>query len=493
MMVRVEWPLHVVRRVAFGAATAVVLALVGWFAASWIQESRARCADGVVERGPDHECVGVTDGSYRFAKHLGAVEKKIMEENRRVEKNAGDEPYVSVAYMTSFTLTGDDSNSEESIRRELEGAYLAQYRHNRGDLSASPKLRLLIANPGSRSAHWRHTTDELIKRKGGKDRLVAVAGLGPSTDENLAALKRLSEHGIAMVASTMTATNIRDISGFVRVTPTNVDEAYAAAAYLKRQKVRTAVVVQDVAKGNLYATTLGTAFTQAFPDKAGHRLVAERMTYDSSVHGAWENELRYMPGQLCDQKPQVVYFAGRGMHLTHFLDAIANRSCQTQQFTVIAGDDTTNLTAKQLAHAAATGVRVLYTGLAHPDMHRSAPATVSAPSAAYFQKGGLLDQWFPNDPRDDGQAIMAHDAVLTAGHGIQMAARWQGNVTGDAVARMFHQMDGRQQVAGASGFISFQNNGNPRNKAVPILSLTKDGRAEFVEVSAARGKPPEAQ
>ncbi|WP_431773845.1 ABC transporter substrate-binding protein [Streptomyces cucumeris] len=492
-MPRLEWPLHIVRRVIVGVVVVAVLAVAVPLTAHWIQEKRSRCAAGVVKLGDGGECVGVTDGSYAFAGHLGAVEKKIKAENDRVTAGADKDPYVSVAYMTSFTLTDDDSNSEESVRHELEGAYLAQYRHNRGDLSSTPKIKLLIANTGSNAAHWAHTTDELIGRTGAPDHLVAVTGLGPSTDRTLEALRRLSDHGLALVASTMTATNIKGINGFVRVSPTNVDEAQAASAYLKQQKIRTAVVVQDDAESNYYAKTLGDAFTDVFQDTKGHRLVADRMTYDSSVRSAWQNELRYMPGQLCDQKPQVVYFAGRGRHLTRFLDSLANRPCQGRKFTVIAGDDTSNLTARQLAHAAESGVRVLYTGLAHPDMWRQDPLHVSGPSARHFQPDGSLDRWFPNDPRYDGQAIMAHDAVLTAAHGIQMAAGWQGEVTGDAVARMFHQMDGRQQVAGASGFISFRNDGNPRNKAVPILHLTRTGRAELLEVSAPRGEPPRKQ
>ncbi|GGZ45574.1 branched-chain amino acid ABC transporter substrate-binding protein [Streptomyces subrutilus] len=492
-MVRLEWPLHVVRRVAVAVAAAVVAGAALWLGVGWLQERLSTCAEGVVERGARDECVGVTDGAYAFAPDLDEVRKKIREENARVLAAADREPYVSVAYLTSFTTTADDSNSAEGVRHELQGAYLAQYRHNRGDLSATPKIRLLIANAGSRSAQWRYTVDELIARKGAPDRLVAVAGLGPSTDENLAAVRRLSENGIAMVGATMTATDIQNIDGFVRVAPTNVDEAYAAAGFLKRRGSATAVVIQDVAQGNLYASTLGTAFTEAFQDGAQHKLVAERMTYDSSVGSAWQNELRYMPGQLCLQRPQVVYFAGRGRQLTHFLDALSNRSCTEQKFTVFTGDDTTNLTAEQIAHAAETGVEVLYTGLSHPDMYRTSPQAVSAPSAKNFQPGGLLDQWFPRDPRYDGGALMGHDAVLAAAQGIQMAARWQGKVDGAAVGRMFHQMDGSQQVAGASGFISFQNNGNPRNKAVPILRLTAAGQAEFVEVSAAEGKPPEQQ
>ncbi|MGW6602719.1 ABC transporter substrate-binding protein [Streptomyces sp. NPDC055036] len=495
-MVRLEWPLHIVRRVVIGVVVVAVLAVAVPLGVRWIGEVRARCADGVVERGEDKECVGVTDGSYHFTERLAEVVKKIERENDEVSKEAEKEPYVSVAYLTSFTLTNDDSNSEDSVRHELEGAYLAQYRHNRGDLASSPKIRLLIANSGSSSAHWEHTVDELIDRKDSPDKLVAVTGLGPSTARNLAALKKLSTSGLATVASTMTATNIQDITDFVRVSPTNVDEAYAAAAYLKRStELRTAVVVQDAAESNLYADTLGTAFTDAFPDeKTGHRLVAERMTFDSSVPGgAWKNELRFFPAQLCDTRPQVIYFAGRGRHLTNFLDALANRSCTDHTFTVLAGDDTSNLDREQIAHAVETGVQVFYTGLAHRDMWRADPGRVSEQSARYFQEGGLLDEWFPGDDRYDGQDLMAHDAVLTAAEGVRMAASGPGAVTGRTVGRMFQQMNGPQRVAGASGFISFQSNGNPRDKAVPILSLNARGRAELVEVSSAEGKPSEGQ
>ncbi|MEU2212435.1 ABC transporter substrate-binding protein [Streptomyces hygroscopicus] len=377
-MPRLEWPLHIVRRVVIGVIVLAVLAVAVPLTVNWLGDRRARCGDGVVKMGDDRECVGVTDGSYIFADHLGPVEKKIKAENDQVEKD-GDK-YVSVAYMTSFTLTEDDSNSEESVRHELEGAYLAQYRHNRGDLSSSPKIKLLIANMGSRAARWEHTVDELIDRKTSDDKLVAVTGLGPSDTQNIDALRRLSDNGLALVASTMTATNIEGIKGLVRVSPTNVDEAYAASAYLKKEQVRRAVVVQDDAQDNYYAKTLGDAFTKVFQDIKGHQLVSDRMSYDSSVP-AWRNELRWMPGQLCDLKPEAVFFAGRGKHLTRFLDAIANRPCQNREFMVITGDDTTNLTADDLAHAAESKVRVLYTGLAHPDMWRKDPDSVSPPSA----------------------------------------------------------------------------------------------------------------
>ncbi|MEK0097419.1 branched-chain amino acid ABC transporter substrate-binding protein [Streptomyces sp. A475] len=485
-----EWSWRTVKLVAAGVALAVVLSVAGFVIVGKVSDARARCADGVTHLDPGRECVGVTDGSYTFAGHLKRVEKKIEEENKRVYQHRGTDPYVTVAYLTSFTVTDDDSNSEDSVRHELEGAYLAQVRHNTGDLAASPKIRLLVANTGSGARHWEHTVDELIARKGTPDRLVAVAGLGPSTGPDVAALRKLSRSGIATVSSIMTATDIKGIQGFVRVAPTNADEARAGAAYLKRQKnkYRTAVVIQDADKDDLYASTLGDAFSAEYPDKK-HRLVADRITYDSSVPSAWPNELHYTAEQLCGERPDVVYFAGRGRHLSHFLNALANRTCQSRNFTVLTGDDTTNLTPKELDAAARTGVTMLYTGLAHADMWRNDPGAVSGPSAGSFQPGGALDKWFPDDTRYDGQDIMGHDAVLTAAQAIRMASNWQGEVTGRSVGRMFLQLDGDRKVPGASGFLSFKDNGDPRDKAVPILRLTPKGESELVDVSAPGGEP----
>ncbi|MCF3961081.1 ABC transporter substrate-binding protein [Streptomyces fuscigenes] len=490
---RIEWPLHVVRRVAVSVALAAVVAVGGYFGVSWYQRADARCADGVVKQGPAHECVGVTDGSYAFADDLKGVEGRIRKENARVAKEAGGD-YVSIAYMTTMTLTAQDSNSRESIRHELEGAYLAQYRHNRGDIKAAPPVRLLIANTGSEAAYWKHTVGELVARRD-EDHLVAVTGLGPSTGADLAAVRELSRHRLALVASTMTADNITNIKNLVRVTPTNTDEARAAAAYLKSSNAyRTAAVVQDAAAGNLYASSLGKAFVAAYPD-AHHALVRGKavQTYDSSVGESWETELDLITTNLCDAKPQLIYFAGRGIHLTRFLQALAHRSCDWTGFTVMTGDDTTNLTADRLHEAARTGIPVLYTGLAHPDMYRETAKdgrrVVDTTSAAAFGPQGPLAQWFPSDPRDDGQAMMAHDAVLTAEKGAALADRGQGVPHGDAVARMFEQMQGNNQVPGAGGFLTFREDGSPVNKAVPILRLDKDGTSAFVEVSAAGGTP----
>ncbi|WP_051722525.1 ABC transporter substrate-binding protein [Streptomyces albus] len=456
----------------------------------WWQEREIQClegAEGVEKHGPDEECVGVTDGvtdpKFAFAGHLTGIQRKIGAENRRVMKE--EKNYVTLAYMTSLTVEKDDSNSRDAVRRQLQGAYLAQYRANRDDLSGSPEIRLLVANTGSGAEHWQYTVDRLIalsRAERREERLLAVTGLGPSTDENKKAMKRLSEEGIAMVASTMSATNLTDIPGLVRVAPTNRDEARAASAFLKKRGYEDAVIVQDEAAGNLYARTLAEEFREVFPDKK-HTLPEENSGYDASQPDSWEGELRWIVQNLCGEEPDVVYFAGRGKHLMSFINKLANRKCQQRDFTVMTGDDTTNLTTDQLREAAEKGVVVYYTGLAHPDMWEGDRTAVSRPSAAFFQEGGLMSGLFPSERRDDAQAMMAHDAVLTAITAVRMTSLDGSELSGRAVARRFRQLRGRDQgVEGASGFLSFRNNGDPIDRAVPVLKLGPNGHFALDDV-----------
>ncbi|MGK5446284.1 ABC transporter substrate-binding protein [Streptomyces radiopugnans] len=475
--------LRTFKRAIVATVALAVLAGVSLFVHGWYAHRDDQCARGVTRmEEPRSECVGITDGSYDFAEHLSAVSEKIEQANQDVTKEDGK--YVTVAYMTSVTVDENDSNSEESVRHELQGAHLAQQRHNE---HSTPKIRLLIANTGSGSAHWRHTVDELIELRDGGEPLVAVTGLGPSTDRNLAALRRLSAAGLATVASTMTATGISGIEGFVRVAPTNVDEARAAARYLRRKEIRTAMVVQDVAEENLYADTLGDAFTEEFP-RGGkeHRLVADRKQFDSSLDDSWKNELQILSNQLCFHRPEAVYFAGRGRHLTHFLDALAERFCTEWDFIVMTGDDTTNLTDEQVRRATDSGVQVFYTGLAHPEMWKGEQGGPPGAVQAAFREGGLLEQWFGRERHIDGQAMMAHDAVLTAARGAQMASKGT-RVTGRAVGRMFQLMEDGGQKRGASGELTFTENGDMRDKKVPILKLAPNGDPVFVMVLSPRG------
>lgn len=497
-MVRFEWRLDRVKRVVAVVAALAVVAVAVPVVTSWLEERRERCSSGVVkkpvqgEQGGE-ECVGVTDGSHVFEPNLanvppqhqlGGVSNKIKKENDRVKKENEEKgtPYVTVAYMTTLTLTEEDSNPPESIRNELEGAYKAQRRHNAGDLKTTPRIRLLIANTGSDSAHWKHTVDELTKLRDSSDRLVAVAGLGPSHPNNIDAIKALSKRKLATVASIMTDSDLGQIENFARVPPTNDDQASAAARYLHDKDYDSAALVEDTAERNPYASSLGPAFSRAFKAGGGDLDDDLELSFDSSSANRMESEMRLMPSQLCQEKHQAIYFAGRGKHLKLFLDALANReNCTDRDFTVISGDDSSNLTAEELREASDTGIDVLYTGIAHPDMWEADQSAVSKRADQLFKKTD-----------DDGQAIVAHDSVVTVSQALAMLNDTDGEENGESVGGMFYKMR-QHKVPGASGWISFDERGNPRDKAIPILQLKRSGRAHLEDVSSPTGSTATAK
>ncbi|MFF4624627.1 hypothetical protein [Nonomuraea jabiensis] len=67
---------------------------------------------------------------------------------------------------------------------------------------------MVLANMGGEQTHWREVTDGLVELVDGFDHLVAVAGLGLSSDEAVNGMQWLSEAGPPMVADVVTADKI---------------------------------------------------------------------------------------------------------------------------------------------------------------------------------------------------------------------------------------------------------------------------------------------
>lgn len=481
-MFRIHWPLYVVKRVVLGVIVFAVLLTGTLVGLRWSSVETKRCGDEehVWKHGPREECVGVTSGSFSFNdKTLKEVTDLIKKENDEIADKK--QSFVSVAYLTTFTLNKDDSNSRESVRRELEGAYLAQKWRNNKERGEKTKIKLLVANLGSNSHQWNYATEKLIKLKN-KEKLAAVAGMGPSTPEAEKAIRKLSRNGIPSVASTITASDIKDIDYFVRVAPSNEDEAEAAARYLRQEKEKDkVVVVQDKNKDNRYASTLAKAFKRQYEHKDAPHRPEGPLTFNTRHGGGSTSEFSSLVGNLCDMSPDTIYFAGRGRHLTRFLQALAERSetCRERPFTVFTGDDTTNLTAATLRPVLSADIDVLYTGLAHPDMWDDTPG-VNENLSKEFKEEGFLDKKFPHDPRDDGQAMMGHDAVATVSKAIDLITSQGDEVSSLEVGRQFDQIRGdSKQVPAASGHITFDAHGLPVDKSVPILRMQRDGTSKF--------------
>ncbi|WP_330277815.1 ABC transporter substrate-binding protein [Lentzea sp. NBC_00516] len=456
----------------------------GGVAVPMVLNAARTCADGVVHR--DHECVGVTDGSYEFDPALADVQRRIRAENEDVLGSG--KPYVTIGFFAQMTVTEKDSVSMGWVKHQLQGAYLAQYRANHdrvaGDL---PLVRLLIANAGSQIAAWEPVVNELLTRTAAPDHLVAVAGMGTSTENARKAMNRLSEQGILMLGSTVTSDDLRKIPNLLRMAPTNSGQAKAVASYIK-PKVRKALLVQDDSRSDLYPATLATSFTDNFPDQ-DHKLVGQTEFYDSSLPSVDNTFLQMMPN-ICNSKPEVVFFAGRGKHLASFVTQLTGRRCQEHRITVLSGDDVSTAVFGEgvVRRALDSGVEVVFTTLAHPEAWNREPKAFEKDATFIFAEricSYCFPTAFPDDSLEDAAAIMAYDSVLTAVFAIRRSSgKTAGVVSAKEVLQTRNRLHDTMSVPGASGWLSFDKDGTAVGKAVPIVKLRADGTAEFLSLSS---------
>jgi hypothetical protein len=481
------------RRWYLAAAIAALLLIGGgviWLA--WPESTD--CAEGVkkFEAADGTRCVGLTDGSYPFTKDLRTVFRLIEKENQEVTDEAagsGGTPYVSIVFLVDMSPGTGDSSTAESVRHELEGAYTAQYEanHHRSQ-GQTPRIKLLLGDIGKAEAQRSYTLGRIEERRD-TDRIVAVAGLGTSLTATEAMVSQLTDSDIAAFGSVVTADVLEEIRGLVRVAPPNADEAAAAVQFLKtkRYATSTVLIVQDANEKDLYTQTLAAEFREEFPE---NRLAApEPMQYDSSktqLATYFSNQM----ANLCLEKPGVVYFAGRGRDLPDFLAPLANRQCKSTELTVISGDAASHTTQtagfSEVKQALQNGnIRLVYTGLAHPGAWTKAPEYFDTYAIAPFRTGGTFSTTFQHEKLDDGQAIMGYDAILTAVKAIRKAVPLENSnqkIERRDVLQMLTLLYDANAVSGASGWISLQNNGSPKDKAIPIIEIGRNGETTTVAV-----------
>jgi ABC-type branched-subunit amino acid transport system substrate-binding protein len=425
----------------------------------------------------------VTDGVVPYSTDEGFsnVEKKILQENESLK----GKQYATIALLRP--MTGLDSEDQQALVHALEGAYVAQHRANQESESnqkIKPPIRLLLANDGHDGQQWRPVVRQLKRLLDPPDNLLAVVALGPSLDTTKQALESLSADHVPTVGATITADDLTGFLGLVRVAPTNSDEARAAVKFGKAQN---GLVIRDTNAENRYVDTLGTVFSNLLS-------ASNRQPEPFNSKSMPGNTFRAIRDEMCLAAPDVIYFAGRGNDLESFVEELGKRRCQTLQFTIVTGDDASQMdtTNAALKAALATHIRVCYTALAHPEAARNAPPTTGW-ARDYAAFDGAFTGAFPGVELVDGQAIMAHDAVLTAITGIQaITTKENPNPTRAQLIEWWLRLHGFAAVKGASGTISLDNHGNPDNKAIPILEIKPDGAIAFVQLAWPKDVPPDS-
>lgn len=430
-----------------------------------------RCGEGVVDRGG--ECVGVTDGSYVFDDDLADVEGKILAENDRID---GD-PHVTVALLTPLLPTKVGSVTPQRVRAQLEGAYVAQRVANSDN--QEPKIRLVLANPGSRQQEWKYVVDQLID----DDRLVGVIGVGQSTTETQQTARRLAEADIPMVASVATATNFQRqrgggyIRGFTRVSTTTGDQVEVLSDYLAAQGAGTGMLIYDSDEDDLYTGGLHKEFEAAAA--AGKLSITVKRPFDNEE--SLTNQFRNILDDLCGAgAPDTVFYAGRALLLDDLIKYMRERSCALdRQITLVTGSDASMLRTRKdlLPRAGQSSLAIIYT----PHVDREAARQMGI--TEFTKLGKRFDEYgFATVDLDDGWGVMMHDAMLAMAEAISHASIGlkPDEVTRKLVRSALGRSDNeRTEIHGAGGdFTLDATTGNAVGRRLPVMEVSPTGQFE---------------
>ncbi|MEU1072779.1 MULTISPECIES: hypothetical protein [unclassified Streptomyces] len=458
------------------------------------------CARGVARKSGG-ECVGVTDGSFAFPA-VGDLSARIHDENREVEKS--HERSVTLAYLESMS-GGSEDRGPEGTRQSVTGALVAQQEINdeRGTL---PRVRLLLANTGRNDAYAAEVVDQLLRMKD-EQHLVAVAGIGQSNARTLAAVEKLRAAGVPVVGATVAGDEMRSATpGFFRVSFPAGEQASAAARYFKQQQDRRPgyrlQVVKDNKAGDIYNASLYSGFMAA-ARRTGLK-VETVVPFTSGAAPGSGNALRVVAEKICvpGATPDGVYFAARGRELRSFVEAAGEnrRSCPV---TVLSGSSAVGMyfgTSGRTETAGldelgrrwkASGLRAYYTAYAHPDASARIYGGQERGPFPDFRRRYLALRGGSAGQLANGQAMVGHDAVYTAGIAARRAVDTYGldKATASTVLDLLGQTNGTYKVRGVSGEIAFTpDTGEPSDRPMALVELgppaARDdggGRYRFVD------------
>lgn len=414
-----------------------------------------------------NQCVGVTDGSFKFSNNLKPIEDRILAENQHVEKQGS---YVTVAYLGP--LTASNTPTMHRVRTALEGAYIAQQEANS---AGRPPIRLMLANDGSDTGQWKPAVGEIEEMNNGSDHLVAVIGLQLSTTGTRSAAQDLTHDHIPVVGDLVSADTLDSstIPGLSRVSPPNRLEVEGLSQYAAKhpQNPNTVLLVNDENSTDLYTSTLAADFHASFRE---HIVLTE--PYDGESQGDIDSQFQQITHDLCsNEPPSTVLYAGRVELLPSFVRQLANRACGTgRTITVVTGDDGTAL--PQSSEVAATlrnpdnaPVSVVYTSVNDPQVLSAGDNPAHHLFTTFEQR--FTGARFKYSDLQDEAPLLAHDALLAVAQAEQNRL---GRPTSPvAVGGRLREMNTpNSYIPGAGGAFEFDRNGNPVCQRLFLLQLT---------------------
>lgn len=312
--------------------------------------------------------------------------------------------------------------------------------------------------------------------------LVAVIGLGVSTEQTQQRAEVLSEHGIPVVSAYLTADVLdwEHIPGLIRMSPSNQYYVDALGDYVDSTDLESGVMVRDSnSEGgeDLFTQTLAGNFERQmnnltdFPtlQYTGTGVPTEEVA--PHIFGPVRSNICAAVGNGL----QAVLFAGREIDLNPFIESLSNRPCPDNPLTIMtAGLDLGEVLdgQEQVLRDAKLTVVVASTVNAEgwKDDVNGTPE--------YFDDflGAFTRQGFDPGHLAGANAIMMHDALLGAAQAVRLAAPEGSSPTAAGARAQLLSLHGLYAVRGASGTLNFSPDspkGYPVGKPVPVLQYPR--------------------
>jgi hypothetical protein len=388
-------PSRLARRSVVGGTAAMLVAAgiagVLWQYGDWPSCWHTPFHGQVSVRSINGECIGYSDGSFRFNDVPGQkdalgqeallhIQDAIFQQNWDAhdawERGNRARPYVTLVYLGSFTGRQVNPNEEaySGEREDLEGLAVAQKESiNEPATTKSPLLRIVIANGGHDMEYANEAVDMIGGLAARDPTVVGVIGVDRSRDTTAQALAKLNKIGLPVIAN-LSADHIgKNSQLYLQMGAPNRDQARLIAAYSKQVlNVHAAQIYWTTGKIPSFDQDL---YVHTLVDDLNAALKESGIGVDNIQNEYFSGSSAFPPGE-CDYRG-VIIFAGRWDDFSNFLGGFR---CPSDQLLNVIADDSTSLY------------------MANPVLRRDAPPTLPV---TYVSDTFLITCDSLQNPRDD--------------------------------------------------------------------------------------------
>lgn len=444
-------------------------------AASCLQQQNTSCAINFMTQAISAD---PTDG-----------EIQIYNDNLHVLQSGA--PYVTAVLGLAVASDATDLLRARAI---MQAAFLAQREINDGGLlPAHLRLRILIDNSGSNNANVATAAQFVANRvrAGNPDHIIAVVGW-PFSSQTTNALDVITGANIPLISQTASSTTLSgDSPYFFRVNPTDNQQGQTLADVAVKQFHASNILLAEDPT-DPYSVSLAKAFSQHAADLKANLIVSSATNFTIGVTSvdAYQNIVKEAESQQAD----LIFLAGfdvDAVRLAHALGDAARKdpgNTILEHLKVMSGDAVaTGLPLgqgggpdAQIARQFPKDMqRLIFSSFAHPDEW----AFEHIPSG---QWPVFFSDWFntyknialdaTSSFQPGSHAILTYDAVELVLRAVNLTPPTVP-VTGDAIRKALVSL-GRGKIPpfqGVSGLISFDDQGDPVNKAFVLLDIENIG------------------